>query len=152
MATPIIVDANTWSRVFDSANLEHGDFKPVLDCIGKRKATLVYGGKTYMKELKESPKYLQLHAQYRKARMAEFLDAEEVDTQEIEVRGKEDNPDFDDPHIIAIQIVSKAPVICSKDERAEKFFKKAQLYPKGHKSPKIYKRKEHVSLLAQFYR
>ena len=52
------------------------------------------------------------------------LDDDLVDQTQTDVENKEVDPDFDGPHIIAIVIVSGCKIICSKDRRAFRFFKK----------------------------
>jgi predicted nucleic acid-binding protein len=143
----IIIDANTWASVFSTLSSDHAQFQKVRDGIVLKKLTLAWGGSIYRSELQRCIKYLNLHNELTKgSRAKQFLDTD-VDTRAVIVSAAESDPDFDDAHIIALQIVSKAPVICTKDARAHKFIKKAVLYPKKHKRPSIYSNSTHVKLL-----
>jgi hypothetical protein len=142
----VIVDANTWPAVFDPSNQRHGDFRPVKDYIENNFKSLAWGGSHYVNELRNCPKYLKMHLELEKGSRAIRFDDKAIDKDEVRIKQLEDSKDFDDPHIIAIQIISKAPIICSCDKRAFDFFKKPIFYPKLHPRPKIYSKKSNKDL------
>lgn len=143
----IIIDACAWACVFSAACADHENFRPVLEAIETRRRIVAWGGTGYITELKRCRRYLGIHVELERQRKARrFADAH-VDVVEVEVQAKEEDPDFDDAHIIALQIVSGAVVICSGDRRANRFFKKRELYPKRHRRPRIYSSRRNSELM-----
>jgi len=144
----IIIDTNTWSSVFSSSSSDHRDFKNVLKGIISGRLTLAWGGSIYRKELQCCLKYLKLHNELTKGSRAKLFPVDAIDNMTSLIKSIEPDPDFDDAHIIALQVVSKASIICTKDIRAHKFIKRARLYPKRHERPRIYSSFAHSDLLA----
>lgn len=145
----IVIDTNTWASVIDTTSTNHLEFKPVHDWIlgegGKGK--IVYGGTTY---INETPlKYRKLLRYFTDIGKAKGISLDEVDFHEAELKQKIQHPDFDDPHIVAIIIVSKCKLICSNDLKAIPFFKDKDrlLYPKHFAIPKIYQSNSNKDLL-----
>jgi predicted nucleic acid-binding protein len=136
----IVIDTNTWASVIDTSSTDHVEFKPVHDWIfgegGKGK--IVYGGTTYLNETPQ--KYRKLLKYFTDIGKAKGVSLEEVDFHEAELKQKIQHRDFDDPHIVAIIIVSKCKLICTNEKRAIPFFKDKEgiLYPKRFNRPKIY--------------
>lgn len=136
----IVIDTNTWASVLDTASADHLAFKPVHDWIfgegGKGK--IIYGGSTYINET--PPKYRKLLKYFTDMGKAKGVSSDAVDFHETALKQKIQHPDFDDPHIVAIIIVSKCKLICTNEKRAIPFFKdkKGVLYPKRFHKPKIY--------------
>ena len=143
----IIVDANTLSAFSKNTDSLHNDFKPVLDCVRNGYAKLVYGGEKYLAELRKVGSALNLFSELNRSRKAIKLDDNEVDTSQKEIEGKITNPAFNDPHIIAIVIVGRCGLICSKDKSAHEFFKQKDLYPKRFRRPSIYSSLRNKNLL-----
>jgi hypothetical protein len=143
----VIIDANTWGNVFDPSNRRHGAFRPVKEYVENNLKSLAWGGTHYAKELKRCPRYWGIHIELEKGKRAIRFDTCAIDDEEVRVKSLDSSIDFDDPHIIAIQIISHAPIICSCDGRAFKYFKDAKFYPKAHDRPKIYSKKSHAELL-----
>lgn len=134
-----VIDANTLCCVFDlQCRLSH-EFSPFRDSLLKTRNTkVVYGGSKYNDELNKAYRYLRILGELRKKGKAELLDKQKVDHIEKTVIQKTNGQNFNDHHIIAIVIVGKCNIICSKDSNAYAFFKEKKLYPKGFKRPKIY--------------
>lgn len=147
----IIVDTNTWSPVFNNKDKNHANFKLVYEYIMDGKCVLAYGGTKYFEELEKCESYLKLHNQFKTANMARTFDADDIDAMVGKISALKCHRDLDDQHIIALQVVSKAKVICSKDVRAHKFFKDKALYPKKHRMPKIYSQLRHKEVLENAY-
>lgn len=145
----LIVDTCCFSNVFDPTNANHADFKPVLVWVTKGGGRVIYGGTKYKSELKKSGRYLSLLVELSRRGRVVILDDKLVDAVEKVVRGKENNPDFDDPHLLALVIVSHCKVICTNDKRAHKFIKKSSLYPPGMSRPSIYSSKKNSDLLVK---
>jgi predicted nucleic acid-binding protein len=147
----IILDTNTWSAVFDDSTEKHPEFKPVRDWIMGENGVgrIVYGGTTYLNET--PPKYRRLLKLLTDAKRTIPLSLETVDDEEIKLKTKKVHRDFDDPHIVAMVIVSKCRLICTQEERAIPFFKDEEriLYPKRFPKPKIYHHSGNVDLLTE---
>ena len=134
----LVIDTCCLGMVFDPNNTNHRKFRPINDWITKGKGQVIYGGGKYKQELRRAKRYFSLLVELRRKGSVIELSDEEVDNVQEEVRGKETDPDFDDPHIIAIVIVSKCQVVCTTDTKLHPFLKKRSLYPKGSSRPKIY--------------
>ena len=131
----MVIDINVLSTVFNQSDRKHEEFKPVLRCIKNRRGKVVYGGKKYMEELSKASKYLKIMRL-----LGEVIDDEKsVDDKEEEIKILVGDNSFNDSHIIAIVIVGKCSIICSKDKRAHGFFRARGLYPRSFKRPKIYR-------------
>lgn len=143
----LIVDTNSFSPIFNPTDADHPDFKPILDWITSGKGKIIYGGSKYKQELAQARKYLKLFTEFKKINKIVEVSDEAVDTEQRELEGRVDHRDFDDPHLVAIAIVSRCKLICSKDERAHPFIKDKMLYPDKLKPPKIYSNQTHMHLL-----
>lgn len=144
----LLIDVHIFCRMFTPSHCEHEDFLPVLKSIASGKSTMVYGGSKYLDELSKVPKYLSLINEWRKTNKAVLLSDKSVDAEMTEAITKESSNDFDDPHLIAIVIVGRAPIVCTKDTRAEPYLKDSKFYSgKGISRPRIYKYKAHSALL-----
>ena len=145
----IVIDTNALAKVFEVSCAEHQEFRPVLDWICNGKGKIVFGGKTYRKELPN--KYLRIFRIFDAARKLVLVNASEVDDIEVDLYKKVQHRDFDDAHIIAIIIVSGCKLICSDDSRAYSFFKNRALYPNHFALPRIYSKSSNVNLLNDHY-
>lgn len=135
----MIIDANTIPCVFSKNNAKHEAFKPVLEWIVYGKGKISLGGKLLTKEIVEKQRsYIQIILELNKFNKIHKFDNSIVDKKEEEIKQKERDPDFDDPHIIALSIVSGAKIICSDDQRSFKFIGKIKEYEKSSEVPKIY--------------
>lgn len=143
----IVIDANTFSSVFEKNSSDHSDFRPVLEWICNGKGKIVYGGTKYKEELSSTRKYLRLFRQFDAARKIVKIDDQSVDNEQNRLRSLIDHRNYDDPHIIAIIIVSGCKLICSKDSKAYQYFKNKALYPKRFKRPRIYSNSTNADLL-----
>ncbi|OOE32009.1 hypothetical protein [Salinivibrio kushneri] len=135
----IVIDMNVVKTVFNEEEKDHQYYKPVKDWILRGKGKMVVGGKTYHEELKRMYKFRKLYLALRKAGKVVVGGCDEkIDKLEMELKETLNHRDFDDPHIVALLIVSGCKVICSEDARAYPFFQKNEWYPKGQNVPKIY--------------
>lgn len=145
----IIIDSCVLPKVFKEADKKHSIYRPVCEWIVNGNGTLVYGGKKFEEELFNDHKwfirFLRLLQESGKAFRA---DGTKVDRRQEIVEAMVANPDFDDPHLIALLGVTGCQLICTGDARAEKFILDKKLYPKGSTVPAIYKNaKKHAKLL-----
>jgi hypothetical protein len=134
----IVIDANTFAAVFSDSCQEHEEFEPVLTWIIYGKGKIIYGGSKYEQELRHCRKYLGIFSELRKVGKVVVLNSTKVDYIQQQVEGIISHSNFDDPHIVAIVIVSGCRLICSNDGRAHPFFKDKNLYPKHFERPRIY--------------
>lgn len=144
----IVIDINCLGSIFNKNNTDHEAFRPVYDWIIHGKGKMVYGGTKYKKELRNAGKYIKLLTQLKKAGKIIEVNDREVNKCHDELDAVIQHSDFDDPHLIAIIIVSGCRLICSLDKRAYQFIKKKELYPAHFKRPKIYSGKSNSNLLS----
>jgi predicted nucleic acid-binding protein len=145
----IVIDANAIAYVFNPKNSKHRSFKPVLDWIVYGKGKVVYGGTKYKKELARASSYLKLILELIKIRKLVEINGKLIDRAEHEIKQRVKSKNLDDPHIIAIFIVSSCRLFCSADKRADRFVQDSSFYPKKHKMPKIYRGLKHRHLLCE---
>ena len=135
----VVIDMNVVNCVFNVDNQSHESFKPVKEWILNGKGKMVVGGETYFKELGKLAKFRKFYLALRKAGKVILVKPEkEIDDLELKLKDSLSHKNFDDPHIVALLIVSGCKVICSNDARAYPFFHKKEWYPKGRSIPKIY--------------
>lgn len=147
----VVIDANTFAKVFNSDCADHAKFAPVKTWVMEGRGRIVYGGTKYKTELVNAPKYLKLFRLLKDSKRAFEVRQDLVDEREREILGLTAGSDCDDQHIIAIFCVSKCLLFCSSDSRAYPFIKDKRLYPKRHKRPAIYKSSRNSSLLCDRY-
>ncbi len=144
----IVIDTNAMASVFVTSSKEHNQFKPVHDWILHKNGTIVYGGTTYFNELVKTKKFVPIFRRLKdKGKVIELHDCEKVDAIEECLKAKVNDKKFNDPHIVAIIIVSKCKIVCTKDGRSFKFVLDKTLYPKGISPPKIYKQESNKNIL-----
>lgn len=144
----IVIDTNAFKKVFDTINKEHGNFKPVFDWIINGNGKLIIGGTKYKKEvIGKMQSNIPLIRELGRARKTCLLDDEKVDKVMEKLKTQITHRNFDDPHILAMCIVSKNKVVCTGDDRSHEFLKMKELYPKNHTRPSIYSGKHNSDLL-----
>jgi len=145
----MLIDANLISVFFNRNNERHKAYKPALDWIIKGRAKIVLGGgRYYQEELKTHfPSYLSLFTELSRLNKTHWFPDKTINELTIQIRQNEQDPDFDDPHIIALLCVSKAKIFCSEDERSFRFVKDKKFYPERQEPPKIFSLKTHESAL-----
>lgn len=143
----IILDTNCFSHVFCPKDARHEEFRPVLEWVIKGKGFFVYGGKKYLDELKRAKSFLLIFRLLRDIGKAVEINQEKIDNYQKTVEQKEQDPDFDDPHLPAIVAVSRCRLICSTDDRSIRFVTRKEFYPKGFAVPKYYKGIANINLL-----
>ena len=109
-----------------------------MDWVNSGKGRIIYGGEHYNRELRATNHYHGILTEMRRSRKAEEINGDSVDNVEREIINIINNENCDDTHIIAIVIVSRCRLICSKDKNSYIFLKDKSLYPNGCPIPKIY--------------
>lgn len=140
----ILVDTCAINSVFNSQDQFHKEFEPVYEWIYNGPGKVLYGGTHFMAEIRP---FLHIFAELSRQNKTIHLKDHLVDEEEKIVKSLESDPDFDDPHLIAILRISKALLVCTKDIRAIKFLKKRKLYPKNQHCPKLYTSKRNKDIL-----
>lgn len=139
----IVIDTCVFHRVFKDKS---GPFHSVKRWICRGNGKMVFGGSKYAAELSKMRAYVPLVAELQRAGRVVVLERCVVDKYESRVRAMEPDPDFDDPHLVAILSTSGCKLICTLDKRADKFLLKRGLYA-GGRHPKIYRSTSHRRLL-----
>ncbi len=144
----IIIDTCALASVFSEESQDHQDFKAVRDWIVNRDGKVVFGGTRYNTELRNAGKYRRLFAEFERA--GKVIRVSDADVDGVEVSAKELEParDFDDPHLVAIVVVSGCRLLCTNDKRAIRFVTQTRFYPRPVRRPKIYSRLRHAPLLS----
>lgn len=144
----IVVDTNAFKKVFNPQNEEHDNFRPVFEWILHGKGKLIMGGARYKEEvLTNMSSNIQLVRELGRLRKICSLEDEKVDAKMDELKTKIRHRNFDDPHVLAMCIVSRCRVVCSEDKRSFEFLTDRKLYPKKQKRPSIYSGKHNADLL-----
>lgn len=136
----LIIDNNVVHLVFRQTPSE--DYIPIVKALTQRKAKAVYGG-YLVEEYKLLRTYFKIILEFdRQGMMRKINDTKVNDvTTNIEKRVSLKS---DDPHIIALALVSNARLLCSEDkDLAEDFTNKEILNPRG----KVYRKKTHAHLI-----
>ena len=144
----LIIDTNTLSKVFKKSNKDHGSFQAVLNWIIDGNGKIIIGGTTFKNELTGNIKwFLPLLSQLAKVNKVVIISDLKVNEEERKIRQQIVDPDFDDPHIIALILKSKTKLVCTQDKRSYKYINDKTLYPKRSKTPAIYSGKANKNLL-----
>lgn len=137
----IVIDINVLSCIFNKNHSQHDCYKPVYDLIysnnGRARAIIVYGGTKYMQELSKVSQYADIILELNNKGKAKCINNNLIDKKEQEIRNALENSKFNDQHIVAILVISRAPIVCSDDKEAHPFFKERKFYIESG-IPKIY--------------
>lgn len=145
-----VLDVNSVSSFFRCAeNSEGSDFEPLFRWLFENpKTSLVIGGKRYKEELSRCiNKYRRHLLELKRARKLSEISDAKVDAEELRLKSLLSHRDFDDQHIVALFCVSGCLLFASKDARSDPFIKNSSFYPKGQDRPRIYRTRNHRSLL-----
>jgi predicted nucleic acid-binding protein len=141
----LIIDSNIVHKVFLSPD---PDYQPLKKALDDRGATLVYGGELRREYLKMAKfiKRLRLLDQSGAAKI--FPDAL-IDSHTgavVAAGGYKSN----DPHVLALAIVTGARLLCSDDDALSDDFKNKKLIdnPRGN----VYRRAAHAHLISKHCR
>ncbi len=136
----LILDANIIHKVFPSPSADH---QPVQEALTSLRVTMVYGG-----QLRRE--YLQIRwfraflRRLDQTGAAKIFPDDEVDAQTEAIR-LAGGYLSDDPHILALAIVTNVRLLCSEDHNLSTDFTNGDIIrdPRGS----VYRRAEHAHLL-----
>jgi hypothetical protein len=135
----LVIDACCLAMVFDGNNREHSNFIPVLKWINGT-GRMIYGGTTYNDELGKASRFLPYVAELSRKRHTVRIPNATVDSIEAALKTQCPDPKFNDAHIVALVIASGCCVVCTKDNDAISYLKRADLFAaSGVSRPSIYK-------------
>lgn len=147
----LIIDPGCLPIVFEPTNPKHKNFKPVLTWLKKKNTKMIYGGTLYRKELSKLPNYFNYLKEIQTAGKLIQLKDSEVDLVQKDLKIQEPSKKFDDPHLIAIAIVSNCKIICTCDDKATKYIRNKKFYSPQSLRPSIFtgKKNNHKLLCAK---
>jgi hypothetical protein len=97
------------------------------------------------------PNYLKIFKELETARKTVLLESEKVDTKVIELKEKKPQNSFNDPHIMAILIVSDTKLLCTKEKELLKYLYDKTLYPLDYELPIVYSSENKIDLSSKEY-
>jgi hypothetical protein len=148
----IIIDTVCFSKVFDPTNAEHKRFLPVFSWVMEEGGSIIYGGTTYRLEVTERMrKFGRLLVDLGRKNRLIKLDDSRVDAEESRLKALEPDETFDDPHIVAMVIVSKCSVVCTDDTRSLPYLANRKFYPRGINPPNVYHSEAHAKFCCRKY-
>jgi predicted nucleic acid-binding protein len=138
----LIIDTNVVHKVFLSSDADH---QPVRRALAKHKATLVYGGELRREYLRNG-KFCAILRRLDQSGAAKLFPDDEIDVK-TKALAQAGGYQSDDPHILALAIVTGARVLCSDDDALSADFKNKKLIdnPRGS----VYRQAKHVHLLSK---
>jgi len=138
----LIVDANVVHQLVPSASR---DFEPIQEALVTGRAKLVYGGQLTKEYLKTALCRGFLHRLDQQGAAKQFPDSL-VDSETQRLR-REAKYRSNDPHVLALAIVSNARLLCSEDEDLGSDFRSPSILPPPRGN--VYKRAEHEHLIRE---
>jgi hypothetical protein len=148
----IIIDTVCFSKVFDPTNAEHDRFQPVFSWVMDGDGSIIYGGTKYRSEISERiKKFGRLLVDLERKRRLIKLDDSLVDAEVVRLKKLEPDEEFNDPHIVAMVVVSKCCVVCTDDTRSLPYLTNRKLYPRGTKPPNVYHTQVHAAFCCHRY-
>jgi hypothetical protein len=139
----LILDANCLHKVFPDVDAE---FLPVLEALMSGNAKLILGGTKLTAEYQLLKKAWKMVVAFDKAGRVKKISNSQVDAKEAELNatGKLQS---DDPHVIALAIISGVRLLCSHDQNLHAdFTNPAILHPRGS----VYQNGSHKRLIRKY--
>ena len=127
----IVIDPGAFPPIFGDDNKRHQQFVAVRQWILNGRGCVYYGGTMFLEQIAKTPRSMKLLRLLREQGLAVLLNRDKL-------REHETDPEFDDPHLIAMCTKSKSRLICTQDKRATKFLVRRDMYPYRFKVPLIY--------------
>ncbi len=151
----IVIDTCAFASTFNINALDHSEFSPVLKWLAEGKGKIVYGGARYKMELGKARNYYKFFRTLERSGKVVLVDDTKVDRIEKQIQqiiaSNSSYHQFNDTHIVAIIIISKCLLVCTKNLRHTKFIRRSEFYPRGIKRPSIYCGKRNENLLNDSY-
>jgi predicted nucleic acid-binding protein len=135
----LVIDTDCLSRVFEGNNKEHPKFAAVSNWL-MGKGRMVYGGTKYATELHKVSKVFDILVNLEKQRRTIKLPDDTVDPIATALKVKYPDPKFNDAHIVALVIVARCCVVCTKDTTAMRYLRRVDVFADyaGAVRPHIY--------------
>jgi hypothetical protein len=134
----LIIDSNVVHKISDV------DHQPIMMALAAKKATLVYGGELRREYRKIKDFYHKILLRLDQSGAAKIYLDKEIDqkTDDLKQAGGYSS---DDPHILALAIVTGARLVCSEDNAVCSDFKNKTLInnPRGS----VYRKASHAHLI-----
>lgn len=156
----IIIDAELFTATTNVRSKEYTDLKPVIDWIVYGKGKAVYGGLKYAREVKKHGKFRGFLTELEHISKTVHANDQDVDFTHCYLERKFKSSNYNDHHIVAIQVVSGCKLVCTVDQglhslikacylsKEIKKIKRDCLNPGSLERPKIYQNKRtHKKLL-----
>lgn len=143
---PIILDTNCFPEVFSAT-----EYAPIKKWIIEWPWMIVYWWDKFIWELKQSERVLTLLGNFSKLGKVIKCPSIDVDNEQSKIEVIVTDPDFDDPHIIALAKVSKTLLVATKDKRSIRFVTDSSFYWSSKLTPKIYSWLSNAVLLSKKY-
>jgi len=141
----LIIDANVVHRIFPSPSEDH---RPIRDALANRAATLVYGGEL-KREYSRINWFRPFLRRLDQTGAAKIVPDSEVDakSEALQVAGGYLS---DDPHILALALITKVRLLCSEDNNLTMDFTNRDIIntPRGN----VYRRAKHAHLIRKHCR
>lgn len=147
----IVLDANCFSKVFNSDNAEHAEFRPILAWIVEGDGCLVYGGTRYKAELAAARRYLGIFVELGKLGKVRQTDDAKVDARETAIQAFLNPAKHGDPHLPAIVCACGCRLVCTDDAKACALLKDRRCYPREVTVPSLYTSSRNSDLLCPKY-
>ena len=143
----IVLDINALTLIFDSKNINHMEFRPVLYWVlNNKRACFIFGGTKYRNELMKMTRYHKIMNEFKKTGKCIEINAQKIDVNAKQLKKICKDDVFDDEHIIAILNISRCKLVCTKDIKSIPYIKRKEFYS-DHKIPKIYSSSKNKYLL-----
>ncbi|MGC0153665.1 hypothetical protein ACPRNU_14475 [Chromobacterium vaccinii] len=144
----IVIDPPVFISIFKKTDASHHDFLPVFNFITQEGGKFAIGGSDYKTELSKMGTIVKIVLDYERRGNLKKIPDGEVDEKKVLLKDMEKDPDFDDAHLVALVILSRSSIVCTKDGRAHRFIKSQKFYKKERLcKPKIYTSLRHMELL-----
>jgi len=141
----LVIDTCAFPCVFDENSAEHARFAPIVEWLTVGRGKIIFGGSKYKDEIRGSV-FRRILAEFdRRGKLVRVSDTK-VDKLGKELKKRVPDRNFNDEHIVALVALTGCCVVCTDDKQAVPYLKRRDLYPRGVKPPKIYKRASHSSL------
>lgn len=138
----LILDANCLHKVFPSTDTE---FIPVKETITSGNAKLVFGGTKLREEYRRVNAAWRMIVALDKAGRTRKVDDSAVDAKELDLSAS-GKLQSDDPHVIALALISGVRLLCSHDKNLHADFTNPGIVqPSGN----VYQNASHKKLIRQ---
>ena len=117
-----IVDTCSIGSVFNRKAQFHNEYAPLLSWIESAQGRIVFGGKKYLREIKDMEFFKRLLQDYARQGKLVRLDDAAVDKYASQAKAKIRTARFNDEHIVAMVAVSGCRVVCTDDDEAIPYY------------------------------